>query len=241
MELAIAGVAQSFEVTFEPANDEEAPLPVAMSVYDTTNGTPTLVAGPTAMVNVPDTNTYTGQYLPTLNHAYLILKAVYTDGTFQTFDSNYSQGSETIFAIQNPSSPANPPSALSIIGLVNTSSEECNGFGFPIFTVFLGDVKPLPLKAMYPGTYNPLDLTECTNIVVNITNTDGSVLQLSLEENEVTITGNPELGQFIANFTAEQSADFLVGELQNIDVTFTIAGEPMTIRYYNCFTVLQVS
>lgn len=239
MELVIAGVTQRFDVTFEPAVGDSNPLPVAMSVYDVTNGTPTLVAGPTAMTIVPSTNSYFGGFAPILNHSYLILKAVYQDGTFAAFDDEYTQGSETILAIANPSTPLNPPSVRSIIGIVNNTGQ-CNGYGFPVFEMFQGDDTPLPLKAMYQNTFNPLDLTDCTEIVVNITNTDGTVQQFKLTNNDVVISGDPKLGMFVVNWTTLISANFMVGPLQNIDVAFTIDGEITTIRYYNCLSVFQV-
>jgi hypothetical protein len=239
MNLVLAGVAQSFEVSFYPALNESAPLPVGYAVYDTTNGTPTLVQGPSAMTYIAGTNTYTAQFTPVLNHNYVIIKSVYTDGTFTAFDPNYDSGSESWTAIANPSTPPNPPSVSSIIGIVNNNGS-CNGYGFPIFSMFLGDVIPLPLKAMYAQTYNPLDLTDCTEIVVSITNADGTQLQLTLTDNDVTIVGNPMLGQFVANWTSAESALFLVGPNQNIDVVFTIGSETVTIRYMNCFSVYQV-
>lgn len=241
MELAIAGVSQSFEVTFPPDGSDSSPLPVAMSVYDTTSGSPTQVQAPAAMTYVPDTNSYVGRFSPILNHSYLILKAVYEDSSYAAFDDDYAQATETVYAIANPSTPPNPPSVSSIVGIVNSDGQNCNGFGFPVFTVFQGDVKPLPLKAMYARTFNPLPLTDCTEIVVNLLNSDGTVLAIKLSENNVTISGDPKLGMFVANFTSDESTKFAVGELQNIDVSFTINGNVMTIRYYGCFTVFQVT
>ena len=111
---------------------------------------------------------------------------------------------------------------------------------FPVFEVFLGDVKPLPLKALYQTTLGPLDLTDCSEIVVNLPNADGTFLQLKLSLDQVTITSPSVLGQFVANFTSIQSALFMVGTYQNIDVTFTISGAPQTVRFMNCFSVFQV-
>ena len=91
MELAPSGVQLTFEVTYPTSR-----LPVAMSVYDTTGDTPILVQGPTAMLNVSDTNTYIGNFTAQDNSTYLILKAVYTDDSFEYFNNDYSQGSETI-------------------------------------------------------------------------------------------------------------------------------------------------
>lgn len=92
MELAPAGVNLTFEVTFDLPN-----LNVAMSVYDTSGGSATLVSGPAAMLDVVG-NTYYGKFLPTQGHTYVIYKAVYTDGTFATADPNYAAGTESIIA-----------------------------------------------------------------------------------------------------------------------------------------------
>lgn len=93
MNLALADKSHSFEVTFDnPA------LSVAMSVYDDSGVSPTLVQGPSAMDLVIG-NTYRGKFTPELDKQYVILKAVYTDGTFAALDSNYSQASESILGI----------------------------------------------------------------------------------------------------------------------------------------------
>jgi hypothetical protein len=68
-----------------------------MSVYDTTSGSPTLVSGPTAMSLLVG-NTYYGRFNPTVGHAYVIYKAVYTDDTYTTLDTDYAQGTESIYA-----------------------------------------------------------------------------------------------------------------------------------------------
>lgn len=91
MNIVPAAVPTFYEVTFDLPG-----LFVAMSVYDITSS-PTLVAGPSAMTNVVD-NTYVKSFTAVANKSYLMLKGVYTDGTFTTLDTNYSQGSETIFA-----------------------------------------------------------------------------------------------------------------------------------------------
>lgn len=89
MNFAPAGKQLSFDVTYDSPG-----LPVAMSVYDIT-GSPILVSGPDAMTNVVG-NTYTGKFTGDDAKEYLIYKAVYTDGTFTTLSSDYSQSSETV-------------------------------------------------------------------------------------------------------------------------------------------------
>lgn len=92
MELAPAAVSLTFEVTYDSPS-----LHVAMSVYDTTSSSPSLVSGATAMDNVVG-YTYIGKFTPELNHTYLIFKAVYTDNTFDTLDTDYAAGTESIVA-----------------------------------------------------------------------------------------------------------------------------------------------
>lgn len=93
MNLAPGGVPLSFEVTFD-----SGVLNVAMSVYDTTAGSAVLVSGPAAMTNLAGTNSYYGKFTAADGHSYVIFKAVYTDGTFATLDSNYAAGTESIIA-----------------------------------------------------------------------------------------------------------------------------------------------
>lgn len=113
MELAPAGVTCSFEVTFDSGE-----LNVAMSVYDTTTGSAILISGPTAMINIPGTNTYWKSFTPTVQRSYIIFKAVYTDDTFETLDTDYSQGSESIIAEDIGASPSGNSGGCNIVGLV---------------------------------------------------------------------------------------------------------------------------
>lgn len=90
MVLVQSGKVCSFEVTFDSPS-----LSVAMSVYDDSGASPTLVQGPSAMVNVVG-NMYRAKFTPSANKTYLIFKAVYTSGAFTTLDSTYLSGSESI-------------------------------------------------------------------------------------------------------------------------------------------------
>lgn len=113
MQIAPANTQITFEVTFDDPS-----LPVAMSVYDTSGSSPSLVAGPTAMTNVSGTNSYIGKFTPGLGIEYMILKAVYTDGTFETFSPNYSQGSESIISLDQGGGGGGE-SCGAVIGIVN--------------------------------------------------------------------------------------------------------------------------
>jgi hypothetical protein len=112
MELAPAGITCSFEVTFDSPE-----LNVAMSVYDDTGSSPVLVSGPLAMLRVVG-NTYRGKFTPILAHSYIIFKAVYTDDTFETLDTDYSQGSESIIAENIGSSSGSGSAGCTIFGFV---------------------------------------------------------------------------------------------------------------------------
>lgn len=89
MNLAVADKSHSFEATWGPGLD------VAMSVYDDSGGSPSLIQGPSAMTNVVG-GTYRGKFTPAADKQYVVFKAVYTDGTFTTLHPDYSQSSETI-------------------------------------------------------------------------------------------------------------------------------------------------
>jgi hypothetical protein len=92
MELAPVGVPLSFEVTFTDPG-----LHVAMSVYDDSGLFPVLVVGPSAMLNWVG-NSYRGKFIAPMAKSYLILKAVYTDGSFSTLSPDYVQATESILA-----------------------------------------------------------------------------------------------------------------------------------------------
>ena len=111
MELAPAGVSLSFEVTYDSPS-----LYVAMSVYDDSGVSPVLISGPSAMLNWAG-NSYRGKFTANPGISYLILKAVYTDGTFTTLSSNYSQGSESIKSEYLQDTIGN----CSIIGFINNT------------------------------------------------------------------------------------------------------------------------
>lgn len=90
MQLVQSGKVCSFEISYDANN-----LNVAMSVYDDSGGSPSLVQGPTAM-DVVVGNMYRAKFTPDPAKTYLIFKAVYTDGTLTTLDSSYNSGSESI-------------------------------------------------------------------------------------------------------------------------------------------------
>jgi hypothetical protein len=108
------------------------------------------------------------------------------------------------------------------------------------FTIFTGDQKTIPLRIAY-NTGLPVDLSSCTEIVVNLPKADGSFLQLKLSLAQVSIVSPAILGQFTAIVTTVQSATLNIGEAQDIDVTFTISGSPLTVRFYGAISVYEAA
>lgn len=105
---------------------------------------------------------------------------------------------------------------------------DCEGSN--IFKIFTGNSAVLKINFVAAGTYTPLDLTDCTEIDVALPNADGSFAHLLLSDDDVVIVGEPILGKISAEITAEVSALLLPGELQNLYVTFTIAGTVKTVK-----------
>jgi hypothetical protein len=115
----------------------------------------------------------------------------------------------------------------------------------PVFTIFQGDSKTLPLKALFADTLDPLDLTSCTEILVPLPNADGTFTVLKYSLSQVVIASPAVLGQFSVPISSVNSLLLNPGVLQNLDVTFTITGSgpgtgTFTVRYYACFSVLEV-
>lgn len=107
------------------------------------------------------------------------------------------------------------------------------------FSIFTGDQKTMSLKAAYAGPGgDPLDLSACTEIDIALPDADGSYTHLLLSATQVAITSPAILGKFTAVVTSAVSALLNVGELQNIDVTFTI-GEPFTVRFFGALSVFE--
>lgn len=110
---------------------------------------------------------------------------------------------------------------------------------FKTFTIFQGDSEIMSLAALYLNSLTPYDLTECTEIVVSMPKSDGSILELFLSEDEVEIVEPAVLGRILVTIDEESSALLRVGEFQNVDVTYTIAGKENTVRFERALTVLQ--
>lgn len=109
----------------------------------------------------------------------------------------------------------------------------------PVFTIFQGDAKTMKLRAAYKNTYLPFDLTSCTEIVVNLPKADGTFAQRKLSAGQVAITSPAVLGLFTCPIADDLSPLLNVGELQNVDVAFTVSGSQTTVRYYEALSVFQ--
>lgn len=226
MEFALPNISLTFEVTFSNPS-----LPAAMSVYDTTGMSPVLVSGPTAMPNIVG-NTYYGKFTASNNKSYVILKAVYTDDTFETLDPNYSQGSESIVVTNE-----GIVSSCQLIGVL----PDCGSFSCAngVFEIFTGEDKTMNMGVVYEKGGGPLDLTNCSEISVALSNADSTFTNLLLSMSQVVINGNPLLGSFSAIITHTVSALLNVAVLQSIDVTFTISGKISIVRFFQAFSVLE--
>jgi hypothetical protein len=115
----------------------------------------------------------------------------------------------------------------------------CNPCQKNVFSIFQGDNKTMPLKAVYSESGDPLDLTSCTEIVVSLPNEDGTLSTFKLSLSTVTITSPATIGKFSILVTTVISNLLNLGELQNFDVTFTISGQIFTVRYLNALSVLE--
>lgn len=91
MEFTQSGLLLSFEVTYDSPS-----LFVAMKVFDDSGASPSLLT--TLPMTVFVGNSYRAKYTPAGGKTYLVHKAVYTDGTYTTLDSDYSAGTESFRA-----------------------------------------------------------------------------------------------------------------------------------------------
>jgi hypothetical protein len=110
-----------------------------------------------------------------------------------------------------------------------------------VFTIFQGDAKVMSMALTNDDADGggPVDLTNCTQINIYLPNADGTFTALQKSTGAVVVTSPPVLGKFTANISAATSALLNVGELQNIDVTFTIGTEIFTVQYERSLSVFQ--
>ena len=116
----------------------------------------------------------------------------------------------------------------------------CNSTSiFPVFSIFQGDAKTMSLAAIYSNFGGPLDLTDCTQIVITLPNFDGTFTVLKLSLSDITIASPTVLGKFSAAISSLVSGVLNVGELQSFNVTFTISGQVFTVPYINALSVFE--
>lgn len=93
--IAVAGQI-SIEVSYDPLL-----LFVAMKVFDVTAGLPGSIVGAAIPMVEFDTGNYAARFTGVAGKLYAISKAVYTDGTYATRDSNYAPGSDALQVISS--------------------------------------------------------------------------------------------------------------------------------------------
>ncbi len=112
----------------------------------------------------------------------------------------------------------------------------------PTFEIFLGDSKTMFLKVgCGKPTADPLDLTYCSEIVVNMPNADGTITGLSLTGGQVAILQPPILGKFSVQISTTVSQALNVGVFQNLDITFTVSGQVFTVPFIQALSVFEVT
>lgn len=111
------------------------------------------------------------------------------------------------------------------------------------FDIFQGDAKTMFMKIVQDPSEggDPIDLTNCTEIVVSLPNSSGTITQLKLSLSQVSITLPAVLGKFSVPVSAVVSALLNIGEFQNVDVTFTISGQVFTVRFAGALSVFEVA
>lgn len=104
-----AGIPVSLTALFDGANAAR----VAMSLYDDSGSSPSLVSGPALMTPVVG-NLFRSKVTLTGGKSYIAFMAVYTDGTFTSLDPVFSvQEQATAISAQYP------PPVQSVIGVVD--------------------------------------------------------------------------------------------------------------------------
>lgn len=109
------------------------------------------------------------------------------------------------------------------------------------FIIYTGDAKTMSLKALYSGSLDALDLTDCTEIDVSLPLAGGGFAHRLLSDSQVVKSSPATSGKFTVPIDAELSATLKIGELQGFDVTFTIGTDVKTVRYVAALTVFERS
>ena len=113
-----------------------------------------------------------------------------------------------------------------------------------VFEIFQGDAKTMYLRIDNDtccGDGGPVDLTECTQILVNLPNADGTFTTLKLSLSQVTITTPAVLGRFQVPITSGVSAVLNTGLLQSFNVTFVLPSETFTVQFAGALSVYEAT
>lgn len=130
--------------------------------------------------------------------------------------------------------------ALRLLAKLNVKGEIMNCECAPaVFEIFTGQDKTMNLRAAYPATGLPLDLTTCDEISVALPNADGTFTDLLLSANQIAITSPANLGMISVTIPAAISALLNVGVGQTIFANFTISGLVTIVRFLQAFTVIE--
>ncbi len=205
-------------------------LSVGLTIFDVSGVSPVLVSGPTLMANLVG-NSYFGKFTPLNAKQYIAFIAVYTDGTLMTIDPAYEQQVQSFEAMNWL------PSVSDVVGMVDCGDQV---FPSPVFKIFLDDHSTMFFRVV-DKAFNPIDLSSCSEIVVNLANADGTYKQLKKSTGDVAITSPAVLGKFYAPILSGVSLLLNVGELQDVDVTFTISGQTFTVPFKQALSVFEVT
>jgi hypothetical protein len=206
---------------------------VGLTVYDTSGASPVLVSGPTLMSNYFGF-CYQGSFIPTSGKQYLVVAAVYTDDTLSTINAGYQQQSWEVTAF---TFPVNFGPVQSVVGIISCQEQL---FPTPTFKIFLGDADTMYCR-LVDSVFNPIDLTNCTEITANFPNADGSYATLLLTDSDIAITDPPVLGSFSIPLTSEITSLLNVGQYQDLNITFNIGGQTFTVPYMEALSVFEVT
>lgn len=110
-----------------------------------------------------------------------------------------------------------------------------------VFTIYLGDEKPMNLKVVSKdcGNIDPYDLTGAEEIDVALPNQDGTLEHFLLSDGDVVVQNPEVLGRFTVNIDAERSALLAVGVLQTFTATITNGSNVQTVTYAEALSVLS--
>lgn len=91
-----------------------------------------------------------------------------------------------------------------------------------VFEIFQGDAKTLPLQSIYDRTFQPLDLTNCLQIVVRLPLAVGGFAELTLLAQQVAIVSPNVLGQIAVPIPSALSETLNPGTFQDVFAQYLI-------------------